>query len=37
MPAAAIARGAAERVVPLDHVARTLLDWSAEAPQKDVA
>jgi two-component system chemotaxis response regulator CheB len=37
MPAAAIALGAADRVVPLDRVAQTLLDWPAESRQKEVA
>ena len=37
MPAAAIAKGAAERVVSLDHVAGVLAEWSAEVPQKATA
>ena len=37
MPAAAIAKGAAERVVGLDQVTRVLLDWCVEVPQKGAA
>jgi two-component system chemotaxis response regulator CheB len=37
MPAAAIARGAAGRVVPLDRAAGALLGALAEVPQKTVA